>query len=105
REIVGRHPYSRVAALYRFELARIEIGYRTDRHPGHFGEVAQEVRAPITVTDDADIDHVLPSRAEIRTMPPKITTRPRTLRNERGSLNSTTAPAVTRANVRLTRTG
>src|SRR5262249_10127573 len=103
---VRRDPDGREAALEALELRGVEVGDGHDLGVARLDEVPDEVGAPVAVPDDADPDHAaVPFWKEIKAMPAMTTTRPTICRSVSGSRNATTAPAVTRVKVQLTRMG
>ena len=56
---VGCGFHRRIAPLNDLELLRVEIRDRCHGSPGGLGEVPHQVGAPVTITDDAEIDHCI----------------------------------------------
>src|SRR5437762_2099937 len=54
---VGRRLGCRITAANDVELRLVEIDDRSNAGALHFREIPDEVWTPVTVTDDADIDH------------------------------------------------
>src|SRR5437879_8980117 len=54
---VSRGRDCRIAALYALELLRIEIGDGRNSRPGKLCEIPHQIRTPVTVADDADLEH------------------------------------------------
>src|SRR5262249_21914587 len=103
---VGRDVHRGEAPLDALQLLRVDVRDGSRNGATHLREVPDQVRPPVAVADDAAPDHAAgPFCIEITAPPARMTTSPRPCRPLSDSLNTTTAPAVTRVKVQLTSRG
>ena len=96
-----------IALADRRQALRAQVANCDDPRSGRFRKITDEVRPPISVSDNADADHRICAEPAVEAMAmlTRMTARPIALRTDIGSRNTMIAPRLTMTNTKPTISG